>query len=117
MRRFFVCIFNNKGVSFGEYLIITSLSFIPFLFGYSVLLPVGSIFSSFIGYILLGVTVIYTLVSFISGINQALTFSSVNRKIIYNTFNLSVIFIAIAIIVYFIYFSGLINISNSIIPV
>lgn len=109
--------FNNKGVSFGEYLIITSLSFIPFLFGYSVLLPVGSIFSSFIGYILLGVTVIYTLVSFISGINQALTFSSVNRKIIYNTFNLSVIFIAIAIIVYFIYFSGLINISNSIIPV
>ena len=106
--------FNNKGVSFGEYLIITNLSFIPFLFGFSILLPIGCIVNSYLGYALLGITIIYTLVCFISGINQALSFSSVNRKILYNAFNLSVIFIAIAAVVYYVYFSGAIVIASNI---
>lgn len=107
--------FNNKGVSFGEYLLITNLSFISFLFGYSVLLPLASIFHYYLGYALLGISVIYTLVCFISGINNELKFKSINRKIIYNAFNLSVIFLVIAFIVYMVYFSGNVIISSSII--
>lgn len=107
--------FNNKGVSFGEYLLITNLSFISFLLGYSVLLPLGSIIHYYLGYALLGISVIYTLVCFISGINNELKFKSINRKIIYNAFNLSVIFLAIAFIVYLVYFSGNVVISSSII--
>ena len=106
--------FNNKGVSLGEYLIITNVSFIPLLLGFSVLLPVGCLFHNYLGYALLGISLIYTLVCFISGINQALSFSSVNRKIIYNAFNLSVIFIAIAVVVYYIYFSGVFVIASGI---
>lgn len=106
--------FNNKGVSFGEYLVITNASFVPLLLGFSILLPVGCVFHNYLGYALLGVSVIYTLVCFISGINQALSFSSVNRKIIYNAFNLSVIFIAIAAVVYYIYFSGAFVIATGI---
>lgn len=106
--------FNNKGVRFGEYLIITNLSFIPLLAGFSVLLPLGCIVNSYLGYALFGVSIIYTLVCFISGINQALSFSSVNKKILYNSFNLSLIFIAIAAVVYYIYFSGAIVIASNI---
>lgn len=106
--------FNNKGVSFGEYLVITNASFVPLLLGFSVLLPVGCLFHNYLGYALLGVSLIYTLVCFISGINQALSFSSVNKKIIYNAFNLSVIFIAIAVVVYYIYFSGAFVIATGI---
>ena len=107
--------FNNKGVSFGEYLLITNLSFISFLVGYSILLPLGCIVHYYLGYALLGVSVIYTLVCFISGINNELKFRSNNRKIIYNAFNLSVIFLVIAFVVYMVYFSGNVVISSSII--
>ena len=72
--------FNNKGVSFGEYLLITNLSFISFLVGYSILLPLGCIVHYYLGYALLGVSVIYTLVCFISGINNELKFRSNNRR-------------------------------------
>lgn len=106
--------FNNKGVSFGEYLLITNLSFIPLLFGYSVLLPLGCVFHYYLGYALLGITVIYTLVCFISGINNELKFKSINRKIIYNSFNLSVIFLVIAFVIYLVYFSGGVVISSDI---
>lgn len=105
--------FNNKGVSLGEYLIITNLSFIPFLFGFSLLLPIGSIISKYIGYLFLILTIVYTLICFVSGINRAITFSTNNRKIIYNVFNLSLIFLVISFVIYYVYFSGVIVIANN----
>ncbi len=92
--------FNSKGVNFGSYLAVSNVTIIPLILGVVVLNPVLSIISDYLGIIALIIPAIYTLISFIIGIDYILEFKNLNTKIYYNVFNISfVLFIMVLIVV------------------
>ncbi|MBQ8659619.1 MAG: hypothetical protein IJ475_02120 [Bacilli bacterium] len=105
---------NNKGVKFGTYLMISNLSFLPFILGCSLLMPITCIFSTYIGLCLMVICILYMLVIYITGVNEILAFQTVDRKVFYNLFNFSLIFIIIMVLFYVLLESGLIYLPVSI---
>lgn len=100
---------KSKGIAFGRYMMVTNIAFVPFIFGVTVVAPIGSIISPFLGLALAGVGLIYTLVSFISGINNLLAINSVNKNIIYNVVNLGLIYVVIIFIVFKLFYGDIVN--------
>lgn len=91
---------NSKGVPFGSYLMVSNLALLPFIIGTVVLYPVANLVSSYLGLLVCIFSFLYTLVSFLIGIGEILTFKNINRKILYNVLNLTfVILILILVIV------------------
>ncbi len=100
---------KSKGIAFGRYLMVANIAFIPFIAGITILFPLGSIISGFIGLSLLGVSLIYSIVSFISGINNLLSIDSVNKNIIYNVINLGLIYVVLMFIVFKVFYANIID--------
>lgn len=92
---------NNKGVYFGSYLVISSLAIVPFIIAFVVLMPLISIFSSFLSFAIIIIGFLYSFTCFILIINDCLTHTSDNRKIFYNVFNVSLATLIISLIIYF----------------
>ncbi len=90
---------NGKGIPFGSYIMISNLSFLPFILGVVVLYPVFSIFTRYIGLAVVVFTFLYTLITFFIGMNRILIFRNVDRQILYNVLNLSVIIMIFILIV------------------
>lgn len=89
---------NSKGVPLGSYIMVSNLALIPFIVGVTILYPITNLVSTYIGFLVLIFTFLYTLVSLLIGINEILTFKSINRKILYNILNLSVVILIMIII-------------------
>lgn len=106
---------NNKGVKFGTYLMISNLSFFPFVIGGSLLLPIGNLFSIYIAACLMIISIFYTMIVFITGINELLVFNSVDSKVFYNLFNIVLVLIIIMIVFYILLQNNMINIPINII--
>lgn len=100
---------KSKGIAFRRYMMVTNIAFVPFIFGVTVVAPIGSIISPFLGLALAGIGLIYTLVSFISGINNLLAINSVNKNIIYNVVNLGLIYVVIIFIVFKLFYGDIVN--------
>lgn len=100
---------KSKGIAFRRYMMVTNIAFVPFIFGVTVVAPIGSIISPFLGLALSGIGLIYTLVSFISGINNLLAINSVNKNIIYNVVNLGLIYVVIIFIVFKLFYGDIVN--------
>ncbi len=96
--------FNSKGVTFGSYLAVSNVTIIPIILGVVVLNPVLAIISDYLAIIGIIVPAIYSLISFIIGIDYILKFNSLNAKIYYNVFNISLILFIMVLIV-----MGLVN--------
>lgn len=90
---------NSKGVPFGSYLMVSNLALLPFILGVVVLYPVANLVSAYLGLLVLIFTFLYTLVSFLTGIGEILTFKNINRKILYNVLNLSIILLLLVFVV------------------
>ncbi len=82
---------NSKGVVFGSYLMVSNLALLPLIIGVVVFYPIANLLSTYIGLLVLIFSFLYTLISFIIGISEILTFKNINRKILYNVLNISVI--------------------------
>lgn len=106
---------NNKGVKFGTYLMISNLSFFPFIIGGSLLYPIGNLFSIYIALCLLVLSVIYTMIIYITGVNELLVFKSIDRKAFYNLFNIILIVVIVMIVFYLLLQNGMIEIPVNII--
>jgi len=102
---------NSKGVPFGSYLMVSNLALQPLIVGVVVLYPVASLVSMYVALLVLIFTFLYSVVSFLIGIGEVLTFKNINRKILYNVLNLSVIVLIMIII-----FIMLLNTSVIIMP-
>ena len=102
---------NSKGVPFGSYLMVSNLALLPFIIGVVCLYPVANLISTYIGLLVLIFAFLYTLVSFLTGIGEVLTFKNPNREILYNVLNISIIVLVMIIV-----FSILINSSMIILP-
>ncbi len=89
---------NSKGVPFASYLMVSNLALLPFIIGVVVLYPAANIISGYLGLLVLIFTFFYTLVSFMVGINEILTFKNINRKILYNVLNLTFVILVIFLI-------------------
>lgn len=89
---------NSKGVPFGSYLMVSNLALLPLIIGVVVLYPAISLISSYIGLLVLIFTFLYSLVSFLTGIGEILTFKNINREILYNVLNISFIILLIIVI-------------------
>lgn len=92
---------NSKGVTFGSYLMVSNLAMLPFIVGVIILYPAANIVSSYLAWLVLIFTFLYTLVSFLIGIGELLTFRNINRKILYNVLNLTFIILVMCLIVVF----------------
>lgn len=89
---------NSKGIYLGTYVMISNLIVIPIIIGIVILYPALSLISEYLGVVGLIFSFLYSLITFVVGIGEILSFSNVNNKIIYNTVNLSltlVLFIAL----------------------
>lgn len=104
--------FNSKGVNFGSYLAVSNVTMLPMIIGVVILNPVLSILSDYLGIIGIIVPFIYTLISFIIGIDYILKFDSYNAKIYYNVFNLSIILFIMVLIVVGLYNLNLISLPT-----
>lgn len=100
---------KSKGITFGRYLMVANIAFIPFIIGVTVLGPLGTIISAFVSFVLVGVSFIYSFISFISGINNLLAIDSVNKNIIYNAINIGAIFVVLLTIGYHFFYADIIN--------
>lgn len=97
--------FNSKGVNFGKCLMICNVCFLPLIIGVTALYSLGVIISYYVGFIFLGISIIYSTILFITGMNECLKIESLDKKIYYNLFNLVIVFLIVVAIV-FIFFYG-----------
>ena len=104
--------FNSKGVHFGSYLAVSNVAVIPVMLGVVVLNPILSILSDYLGIIGIIVPFIYSLISFIVGIDYILEFKNLNSRIFYNVFNLSMVLFVMVLVVVGLYNLNLISIPN-----
>ena len=104
--------FNSKGVHFGSYLAVSNVAVIPVMLGVVVLNPILSILSDYLGIIGIIVPFIYSLISFIVGIDYILEFKNLNSRIFYNVFNLSMVLFVVVLVVVGLYNLNLISIPN-----
>lgn len=106
---YFSSFIKSKGITFGRYLMVANIAFIPFVIGVTVLGPLGTIISMFVSFVLVGVSFIYSFISFISGVNNLLAIDSVNKNIIYNAINIGAIFVVLLSIGYHFFYADIIN--------
>lgn len=90
---------NSKGVPLGSYVMVSNLAMLPLIIGTVAIAPAISIISSYLSILVFIFCFLYTLIAFLIGINEVLTFKNINRKILYNVLNLSCIML-ISIVLY-----------------
>lgn len=90
---------TNRGLTFGRYLSVISLSLLPFMLCLNILAPVVSIPSYYFGVLISIFGIIYSFIILITTLNDMITFKSTNQKIMYHTIILSIVFIIIALVV------------------
>ena len=79
--------FTNKGVEFYTYLLITTMSFVPFVIGFTLAMPLLSVLSFYLGFIVLFILTIYSLLIFIVSVDSFLVKKDINTVILYNILN------------------------------
>lgn len=89
---------SNRGLTFGRYLSVITLSLLPFMICLNILAPVLSIPSYYYGVLVSIFGIIYSFIILITTLNDLITFKSTNQKIMYHTIILSLVFIVIALI-------------------
>lgn len=90
---------NSKGVHMGTYFMVSTLAMVPLMGGVVIGYPLLSLLSEYLGWLILIFSFLYSLTSFLIGMNEVLTFSNINKRILYNVLNLSVIFMVMIVIV------------------
>lgn len=90
---------NSKGVPLGSYIMVSNLAMLPLIVGTVAAAPAISIISSYLSILVFIFSFLYTLIAFLIGINEILTFKNINRKILYNVLNLSCIML-MSIVIY-----------------
>lgn len=90
---------TNKGLTFGRYLSVITLSLLPFMLCLNILSPIVSIPSYYFGVLISIFGIIYSFIILITTLNDLLTFKSTNQKIMYHTIILSIVFIIVAVVV------------------
>lgn len=90
--------FNSKGVQLGSYIMVSNLGMLPLIVGVVVAYPIISIFSTYLGLLVLIFTFLYSIVTFLTGVNNILTFKNNNSQILYNVINLSCVILIMVII-------------------
>ena len=94
---------NSKGLTLGKILMITNVSFMPFILGVNVVSQLLSIISDNIGFASLVISIIYTVILFTTGMNHYIQTDKLNAKIIYNLINFSIIIIIVTLILSLLY--------------
>lgn len=94
---------NSKGMTIGKIIMISNVSFMPIIIGINVLLPLLSIIAESVGFAALIISIIYTIILFVTGMNYYLQTDKLNEKIFYNLLNFSIIIILLVIILTIIY--------------
>lgn len=84
---------NSKGVHMGTYFMVSTLAMVPLISGVLIFYPLILLLSEYVALLFVVFSFFYTLISFLIGMNEVLTFVDVNKKILYNVLNLTVIFI------------------------
>ncbi len=90
---------KSKGVRLGTYFMVSNLALIPLIVGVLVLMPALSIFSSFLGVLGLIFAFIYTLFSFMIGMNDVVSFKNENGKIMYHSMNISFVILIVYLLI------------------
>lgn len=94
---------NSKGLTLGKILMITNVSFIPLIMGVNVISQLLSIISDNVGFASLVISIIYTIILFVTAMNHYIQTDKINTKILYNIINFSIIIIVITVILTFLY--------------
>jgi len=89
---------NSKGVPLGSYIMVSNLGLLPFIIGVIGVSPAISIISSYLGMLALIFSFLYSLIAFMTGMNEILTFKNIDRKILYNVLNLSCIILVVIVL-------------------
>lgn len=103
---------NSKGLTLGKILMITNVSFIPLIMGVNVIMPILNIISDSVGFASLIISIIYTIILFVTGMNHYIQTDKLNTKIVYNLINF-VIIVAICVLIITLMYPGL-SIINAI---
>lgn len=89
---------SNRGLTFGRYLSVITLSLLPFMICLNILSPILSIPSYSYGVLISIFGIIYSFIILITTLNDLLTFKFTNQKIMYHTIILTLVFIIIALV-------------------
>lgn len=89
---------NSKGVPLGSYIMVSNLGLLPLIIGVIAVSPAISIISSYLGMLALIFSFLYSLIAFMTGMNEILTFKNIDRKILYNVLNLSCIILVVIVL-------------------
>lgn len=89
---------TNRGLTFGRYLSVITLSLLPFMICLNILSPILSIPSYSYGVLIAIFGIIYSFIILITTLNDLITFKSTNQKIMYHTIILTLVFIIIALV-------------------
>lgn len=98
--------FNNKSVRLGTYIMVNNLSALPLIIALNFLYPIGMLISEYVGLSILVILFIYTIVIFLVGTDEILTYKDIDYKIMYNLFNLSIIALIIILLLYLVLTNG-----------
>lgn len=90
---------TNRGLTFGRYLSVISLSLLPFMLCLNILSPIVSIPSYYFGVLISIFGIIYSFIILITTLNDLIIFKSTNQKIMYHTIILSIVFIVVALVI------------------
>ena len=94
---------NSKGLTLGKILMITNVSFMPFILGINVVSQLLSIISDNVGFASLVISIIYTIILFTTGMNHYIQTDKLNTKILYNLINFSIVIIIVTLILSLLY--------------
>ena len=102
---------NSKGLSIGSYLVIVNLSFVPYIFIYTIAFSLVALLASTLAYILLIASMAFSVALSLIAISECLKFDNINLKMYYFCASLGIIFALIFVLVLLIYFDGVIPFS------
>lgn len=108
---YLVSFIRNKSIPYGRYLIITTISFIPFLIGYTIIYPIFNILSGFLAVILLIISLLFSIVNLLNNMNNCIEFNNEDERILYNSIVISIVVLILFTITYML-FPETLNITN-----